>query len=82
MSSVHIQYEINNDRYEKIFKNCCVFADIVDCIANNTVLECIKFNTPIILRRTKSAEEYLGKDYPLFFDRPSDLVILKEEIFC
>lgn len=81
MSSVHIQYEINNDRYEKIFKNCCVFADIVDCIANNTVLECIKFNTPIILRRTKSAEEYLGKDYPLFFDSPSDLVILKEESF-
>jgi len=81
MSSVHIQYEISNDRYEKIFKNCCIFADIVDCIANNTVLECIKFNTPIILRRTKSAEEYLGKDYPLFFNNPSDLIVFKEESF-
>jgi hypothetical protein len=58
-----------------------VFIDLVDAVANNTVLECIHFNTPIITRRLPSLEEYLGKDYPLFFDQPEDLEQLQEEVF-
>ena len=81
MSNIEIINEINNDDYCNIFKNSCVFTDIVDCIANNTILECIKFNTPIILRRSKSAEEYLGINYPLFFSESSELYILREESF-
>jgi hypothetical protein len=81
MSSVEIINEITNEEYGNIFKNSCIFADIVDCIANNTILECIKFNTPIIVRRSKSAEEYLGVNYPLFFTDYNELVVLKEESF-
>ena len=50
-----------------MFTNSVVFADIIDGVANNTILECIYFNTPIIIRRTESSEEYLGSEYPLFF---------------
>ena len=81
MSSVEIVEEVNNEDYAKIFKNSCIFVDILDCIANNTILECIKFNTPIIVRRTKSAEEYLGTNYPLFYNSTEELLILKEESF-
>jgi hypothetical protein len=81
MSNIKIVNEISSDEYCNIFKNSCIFADIVDCIANNTILECIKFNTPIILRRSKSAEEYLGINYPLFFSDDSELFILREETF-
>ena len=81
MSDIIIVNEVTNEEYSSIFKNSVVFADIVDCIANNTILECIKFNTPIIVRRNKSAEEYLGVNYPLFFSDYSELVYLKEESF-
>ena len=62
-------------------RNSCIFTDILDCVANNTILECIKFNCPIILRRTSSAEEYLGVAYPLFFNNKDELSFLKEEGF-
>ena len=81
LSTVEIVNEIDDDKYMEIFKNSCVFADIVDCIANNTILECIKFNTPIILRRSKSAEEYLGTQYPLFFTDINELELFTEETF-
>jgi hypothetical protein len=54
--------------YENILKESCIFIDLEDCVANNTILECIKFNTPVITRRHPSIEEYIGKDYPLFFE--------------
>ena len=81
LADIQIVNELTGDEYARLFKNCCIFADIVECIANNTILECIKFNTPIILRRTPSAEEYLGINYPLFFDTIDDIHSLEEEIF-
>ena len=81
LSSVKIITQMTNEEYSNIFKDSCIFADIIDCIANNTVLECIKFNTPIILRRSKSAEEYLGCNYPLFFNDINELTLFQEESF-
>jgi len=81
MRGIEILYELTNSEYENIFNSSCIFADIVDCSANNTILECIKFHTPIILRRNKSAEEYLGPNYPLFFNNLEELMVLNEEIF-
>ena len=44
-----------------------------DAVANNVVLECIKFNTPIIVKKIDSIVEYLGEDYPLYFSSTEDL---------
>ena len=81
LSGINIVNELTDQEYMKLFENCCIFADIVDCVANNTILECIKFNTPIILRRTPCAEEYLGTEYPLFFNDINELNLLEEETF-
>jgi hypothetical protein len=70
---------LSNDEYENIFKKSCIFIDLEDCVANNTILECIKFNTPVITRRHPSIEEYIGKDYPLFFESEDDLLLLNDE---
>jgi hypothetical protein len=74
-----IIYELNDEDYIKIFNKSCIFCDLVDCVANNVVLECIKYNTPIIIKRLPSVEEYLGTDYPLFFNDESELEIYKDE---
>jgi len=78
-TNIKIINELNDAEYIKIFNNSCIFCDLVDCVANNVVLECIKYNTPIIIKRIPSVEEYLGKDYPLFFNDEYDLEILKNE---
>jgi len=71
--NIEIVNELDDNNYKKIFSNSCIFCDIADAIANNLVLECIKYNTPIIIKRLPSVEEYLGVDYPLFFDDKSEL---------
>lgn len=55
------------DQYEKLFINNIVFLDLVDSSANNTVIECIVRNTPILINRLPALEEYLGMEYPLFY---------------
>ena len=79
LKNIEIVHDLSHTEYSTLFQHSCVFADMVDCKINNTILECISCNTPIILTRTPSAEEYLGKDYPLFFNSLEDLRVFKEE---
>ena len=46
-----------------------VFLELLDASANNAVVECIVRNTPVVVNRHPAVEEYLGRDYPLFYDR-------------
>ena len=77
--NIQIINELKDNDYVKLFNNSCIFCDLVDCVANNVVLECIKYNTPIIIRRLPSLEEYLGKNYPLFFNDDDELLHFKSE---
>jgi len=67
-NSVQIIENINNDEYDELLKSGIVFIKLVDASAVNTILECIVRNTPILVNRLPATEEYLGKDYPLFYD--------------
>ena len=78
-NSIKINYELDDNKYVKIFNNSCIFCDLYDCVANNLVIECIKYNTPIIVKRLPSIEEYLGINYPLFFDNTEDLLKYNDE---
>jgi hypothetical protein len=39
-----------------------------DVSACNTMLECIMNNVPVLTNRLPASEEYLGKDYTLFYE--------------
>jgi len=64
----YMDYITNHSEYDNLLSNNIVFIDLYDSAANNTVLECIIRNTPIILNKTPGVIEYLGIDYPLYFD--------------
>jgi hypothetical protein len=66
----------SNSEYEKLFVNSCLFIDLEDSCANNTILECIKFNTPIIINKIPAIVEYLGENYPLYIQDPEELKLL------
>jgi len=48
------------------------FMELIDASANNTILDCIGRNAPLVVNRHPAAVEYLGKDYPLFYDHIAD----------
>lgn len=56
------------DAYELLFQDNVIFLDLVDASANNTVVECIVRNTPVLVNRLPATEEYLGENYPLLYD--------------
>ena len=67
-TGVEMKYIENYDEYDLLLTKNIVFIHLYDASANNTVIECIIRNTPIIVNRLESVVEYLGADYPLYFD--------------
>ncbi len=57
-----------------------VFLDLKDASVNNTVLECIARSTPLIVNRHPAVEEYLGVDYPLFYESLDQVEELSKDI--
>ena len=73
ISNVQITYIDNFDLYDILLSKNIVFIHLFDASANNTVIECIIRNTPLIVNRLEAVEEYLGKDYPLYFNNLDEL---------
>jgi hypothetical protein len=59
---------LSHDEYHLMFTDTVIFLDVEDASANNAVVECIQRNTPILTRQHPAVVEYLGTDYPLYFD--------------
>lgn len=58
----------NNADYDILLSRNVVFMEVIAAAANNTVVECIARNTPIVLNRHPGPLYYLGEEYPLFYD--------------
>jgi hypothetical protein len=70
--SVEIINHLNNKDYDKLLSQNLVFLDLYDTSVNNTVIECIVRNTPLIINRHPALIELLGKEYPGFYDNLKD----------
>jgi hypothetical protein len=65
-----------NHEYDKLLSENIVFVELISSVANNTVIECIARNTPVLVNRMPGPEFYLGIDYPLFYDHIDDVPAL------
>jgi len=72
MKSVYDELFVSNNEYDTLLSENIVFEDLYNSSANNIVIECIVRNTPILINRLPAVEEYLGKDYPFYFDNYLD----------
>ena len=62
-------FPFSDDRaYDQLLSCNLAFAHMFDSSANNLVIECIVRHTPLLINRLPALEEYLGPDYPLFFE--------------
>ena len=65
---VTIRDRVADDEYDELLSSSIVFLSLYDAPANTTVVECLARNTPLVVNRLPGIEEYLGSDYPLFYD--------------
>ena len=72
MKNVDI-YKLTNESYDELLRKSFVIIDIYEASANNAIVECIATNTPCFVRKHPAIEEYIGKDYPLFFESIEEL---------
>lgn len=70
--NVNMPY-LTNDEYDDILHKSIIVLPLYDAAANNSVLECLISCTPFFVTRNEGTEEYLGKEYPLFFNTIDDV---------
>lgn len=65
-----------DQEYDKLLTRCVVLFDFWDLSASNLLMECIARATPVLCRRHAAAIEYLGAEYPLYFEDLEELASL------
>ena len=59
---------MSNDEYDITLSQNVVFLDLYESSANNAIIECIARTTPIAANPIPAVVEYLGPEYPLYFN--------------
>jgi len=65
---IEVVEKLGNQEYDIFLSKNVVFLQLFDAAANNIVVECIVRNNPVIVNRLPSLYEYLGEDYPLYYE--------------
>lgn len=72
-NQVDMYYTNTFEEYDDLLSKNIVFIDLFDAGANTVILECIIRNTPVIVNKLPPIIEYLGENYPLYFDNLNDV---------
>jgi hypothetical protein len=72
-NEVQLLYLDNYKDYDTLLDKNIVLIYVKDANANNSVLECIVRNTPFVINKHPAIVEYLGHDYPLYFNEVNDI---------
>lgn len=68
------------DSYDRLLSENIVFLHLYDTVANNAILECIARHTPVLVNRLPDVVEYLGPQYPLYFDDLDEAAAKAEDL--
>ena len=74
LNNFNIEHKyVSNYEYDDLLSQNIIFIHLFDSSANNTILEAITNKVPIIVNKHPSIIEYLGEDYPLYFNNEHDI---------
>jgi hypothetical protein len=68
-----LKIRLSNELYDEFLSQNICFIHIYDSSANNAVIECIARSTPLIVNKHPAIVEYLGDNYPLYFNDLKDV---------
>lgn len=74
--SVSIIDRVSDIEYDTLLENSVVFLSLLDAPANTTIIECMVRGTPIIVNKLEGVVEYLGEEYPLYYENLDDASLL------
>lgn len=80
--SVEVSPFVSDAVYDDLLSRNIAFCQLMDASANNTIIECIARDTPILVNRLPAVEEYLGRDYPLYFESLAEAAEKAEDTEC
>ncbi len=66
--SVNLRPYASPEQYDILLGENVVFLPLFDSSANNALIECIVRNTPVLINRLPAVVEYLGEQYPLYYE--------------
>jgi len=66
--SVDMSEYVSNHEYDQLLSKNIVFLDLHNSSANNVIIECIVRNTPLMVNPTGGVPDYLGADYPFYYN--------------
>ena len=78
--SVNIINKLSNNDYDNLFISSIIFIFLFDASAVNTIIEAIVRNTPILVNKIEPVIEYLGKDYPFYYENIDEATIKLNDI--
>lgn len=78
--SVKVLEHLPTGQYDELYASSVVFLDLYDSSANNAIVEAIRRNTPILVNKHPAVVEYLGEEYPLYFDKVENARINTEQV--
>jgi hypothetical protein len=79
LGDVYILRDLNNSQYDYLMASSVILNQYWDVSASNTVVEAIARCTPLLVNRHPALVEYLGSDYPLYFDELRDVRTLLKD---
>lgn len=56
------------------------FFDLYDASANNAIIECMARNTPILVNPLEPVVEYLGSEYPFYFNSLEEAAVKARDL--
>lgn len=68
------------DAYDRLLASSIVLLDLYDSVANNALIECMVRHTPVLVNPLPSVLEYLGLDYPLYFETLAEAARKAEDL--
>ena len=68
--------------FDELLAENLVFLHLYDSVCNNTIIECIVRETPVLVNPLPSVVEYLGPEYPLYFATLEEAGKKAEDIGC
>lgn len=68
LNNTTVIQHIPDSEYDDLISENIAFVDLYDSSANNAIIECIARATPLLINPLPAVQEYLGKDYPMYFE--------------
>lgn len=59
---------LSDEDYDSVLTNNLIFLPYYDCAASNALIECIVRHTPVLVNKVGGVAEYLGENYPLYYN--------------